>query len=113
MAKRLSPPVSLALAITSLFLTPALLWVQLIVLFLADMIASEPSNPLFAKVLAVVVVILVAAGGLALPLTVFTRSERVAARVLSGIALGLWVAAQIFFLLMVAGICALDGCSLP
>jgi len=113
MAKQLSPKVSLALAITSLFLTPVLLWVEVIVLLLADMITYEPSNPFFVKVIAVVVVILVAAAALALPLTVFTRSKRVAARVMSGVALGLWGLVQIYLLLMVAGVCALDGCALP
>ena len=99
MAKRLSPKVSLALAITSLILTPILLGVELIMVLFADLVIYEPGNPLFIKVIVVAVVILIAAAGLILPLLTFLRSERVTARVISGIALGIWGLVQVYLLL--------------
>lgn len=113
MRGRLTPKASLSLAITSVFLTPVVLWVELIVLLLADMVTYEPSNPLFVKALAVGVVVLAGAVALALPLFTLLRSDRVAAQVISGVVLALWAIVQVYFVLMVAGICALDGCSAP
>jgi len=111
MVKQVSARASLVLAIVSLLVTPVVLWVQTIALLLADMITYEPSNPVWVKVLAVVVVIALGVGALLLPLFAFLSNARVASRVIAGVALGVWGLAQLFFIGLVFGVCSFEGCS--
>ena len=99
MVKQVSARASLVLAIVSLLVTPVLLWVQTIALLFADLVTYEPSNPLWVKVLVVVVVIALGVCALLLPLFAFLSNARVASRVIAGIALGVWGLAQVFFIL--------------
>ena len=119
---------ALLLALISVVVSPFLVWIEIVALLFADMVTYEPANPLWVKVTAVVAVVLIAALALALPVTALVTGKRarsaigsteivaegawkaVASQVIAIVVMALVVAAQVYFILMAAGVWSLDGC---
>jgi hypothetical protein len=119
---------SLLLVLISVVVSPSLVWIELVALLFADMVTYEPENPLWVKVAAVVAVVFIAALALALPVAALVAGKRarsstassenvaagarkaLASQVIAIVVIALVVAAQIYFILMAAGACSLDGC---
>ncbi len=125
---------ALLLAVISVVVSPWLVWIELVALLLADMVTYERANPFWVKVAVVVAVLLIAALTFVLPVAALITGKRarsfiapgaiapgeivaagarkaLASQVIAGVVLALVVAAQAYFVLMVEGICSLDGCS--
>ena len=119
---------ALLLALISVVVSPTLVWIEFVALLFADMVTYEPENPLWVKVAAVVAVVFIAALAFALPAAALVAGKRARSSVRSHeiVAAGVWkalasqviaivvialvVAAQVYFILMAAGACSLDGC---
>lgn len=117
------------MALISVILCPLFLYFEVVAFLLAAMIIYEPSNPLFIKIISLVVVILIGSGTVALPFTAFVMGKRarnairshdtpivgaskaLAAQVIAGVVAAGVVIAQVFLILWAAGVCSLDGCS--
>jgi hypothetical protein len=115
-------------ALISVIVCPLLLFIELMAFTFVAMIIYEPSNPVFIKIIADIVVILIGAGTAALPVTAFIMGRRarnaigshdtpiagsskaLAAQVIAGVLLVGVVLVQIFVILWAAGVCSLDGC---
>ena len=61
------PVASFIVALVSVFLAPILIFIEFTALFGAAMITYEPANPLWVKIIAVAVVILIALLAVAVP----------------------------------------------
>ncbi|NQW73126.1 MAG: hypothetical protein HQ453_10380 [Actinobacteria bacterium] len=119
---------SLLLALVSVVVSPSLVWIELVALLFADMVTYEPENPLWVKVAAVVAVVFIAALALALPVAALVAGKRassssassenvaagarkaLASQVIAIVVIAFVIAAQVYFILMAAGACSLDGC---
>jgi hypothetical protein len=120
------PVTSFVFALVTVFLSPILLFIEFTALFGAGMITYEDANPLWVKIISVVVVILIGAFAVAVPaLALFmgikaravaksTPTKGVglatAAVVIAGIVTAGVVMSQVFVILSVLGECGLDGC---
>jgi hypothetical protein len=101
-------------ALISVIVSPFLLFIEIVALMLADMIIVEPSNHLFIKIIALVVVILICAVTVVLPIIAFLMGKRardsikssntpmvgaskaLATQVIAGVVLAVIVIVQIF-----------------
>jgi hypothetical protein len=110
MVKQRSNTTALVLAIASAVVTPVLVFVEFSGLFLVGMILYEPSNSVVIKSIAVAALILVAILALVLPLFAFFSNSRAASRVIAGLVLAGWAAAQLYLVGMVFGVCSFEGC---
>ena len=61
------PVTSFVLALVTVFLSPIVIFIEFTALFGAGMITYEPANPLWVKIISVVVVILIGLFALAVP----------------------------------------------
>ena len=120
------PGTAFVLALVGLIVAPILVIFELSALFLAGMIAAEPTNSLIVKILAVALVVLIAVVALAIPLIalIVGSKARAAAKATQASGTGLATAAmviasivtagvlvaQIYYILMVVGSCSLEGC---
>jgi hypothetical protein len=110
MVKQRSNTTALVLAIASAVVTPVLLFVEFSGLFLVGMILYEPSNSVVIKSIAVAALILVAILALVLPLFAFFSNSRASSRVIAGLVLAGWAAAQLYLVGMLLGVCSFEGC---
>lgn len=103
---------ALLLALISVVVSPLLVWIELVALLFADMVTYEPENPLWVKVAVVAAVVFIAALAFALPVAALVAGagKARASQVIAIVVIALVVAAQVYFILMVAGACSLDGC---
>jgi len=93
---------SLTLAIVCVAVTPFLLFGQVVGLILASMILAEDNNPIWAKILSIVVWVLI--GALAVTLPVWTyivgkKSQIKAAQIIGGIVGIIAIALQVYLIL--------------
>jgi hypothetical protein len=110
MVKQRSNTTALVLAIASAVVTPVLLFVEFSGLILVGMILYEPSNSVVIKSIAVAALILVAILALVLPLFAFFSNARAVSRVIAGLVLAGWAAAQLYLVGMLLGVCSFEGC---
>ena len=120
------PAIALTLALLGLVVAPILVIFELSALFLAGMVSSEDSNPPVVKVLMFLAVVVIALLALALPVLALISGRRARAAARSGstggagmataaiviaaiVTIGV-LAAQVYYILMVAGSCSLEGC---
>jgi hypothetical protein len=108
--KQRSNTLALFLAIASAVVSPVLLFVEFSGLFLVGMILFEPSNSVVIKTIAVAALILLAALALALPLLAFFSNSSAVSRVIAGLVLVGWAAAQLYLAGMIFGVCSFEGC---
>jgi hypothetical protein len=110
MVKQRSNTTALVLAIASAVVTPVLVFLEFSGLLLVGMILYEPSNSVVIKVIAMVALILLAALALVLPLFAFFSNSSAASRVIAGLVLAGWAAAQLYLVGMLLGVCSFEGC---
>lgn len=103
---------ALLLALISVVVSPSLVWIEFVALLFADMVTYEPENPLWVKVAVVATVVIIAALAFALPVAALVAGagKARASRVIAIVVIALVVAAQVYFILMAAGACSLEGC---
>ena len=120
------PITAFVLALASVILTPVLLFIEFTALFFASLVTYETANPLWVKVIVVVVVILIGLFTLSVPLAALivgiraraaaklapTKSAGLAtaAVVISGIAVAGTILSQVYLILMSIGLCSFEGC---
>ena len=120
------PITAFVLALASVILTPVLLFIEFTALFFASLVTYETANPLWIKVIVVVVVILIGLFTLSVPLAALivgiraraaaklapTKSAGLAtaAVVISGIAVAGTILSQVYLILMSIGLCSFEGC---
>jgi len=93
---------SLTLAIVCVAVTPFLLFGQVVGLILASMILTEDSNPIWAKILSIVVWVLIGALAVSLPVWAFIvgkRSKIKASQIIGGIVGTIALALQVYLIL--------------
>lgn len=121
-----NPVVSFILALASVILAPILIFIEFTALFFAAMVTYEPANPLWIKIISVVVVILIGLLTLSVPVLAVIMGIRArataklvptkgdglatAAIVIAGIVSAGVLVAQAYLILMVFGQCSLEGC---
>ena len=121
--------IALVLAVISLVAAPALLWAELIVLYLGGWISSEPGVQIFVVAIVIVVICLALLIVFALPVAALLIARRArreitagagslsgsgnvkAAQIIAGITVAALLIGQVYFALMAFGICSFDGCS--
>lgn len=104
------PVTAFVLALASVILTPILLFIEFTALFGAGMITYEPANPLWVKIISVVVVILIGLLAIAVPalaLIMGTKS-RAAAKLTPTKGAGLATAAVAIAGIVTAGVVVLQ-----
>jgi hypothetical protein len=120
------PVTSFVFALVTVFLSPIVIFIEFTALFGAGMIAYEDANPIWVKIIAVVVVILIGLVAVAVPALVLLMGIKAraaakstptkgvglatAAIVIAGIVTAGVAAFQVFVLLSVLGECIFDGC---
>jgi hypothetical protein len=120
------PVTSFVFALVTVFLSPILIFIEFTALFGAGMIAYEDANPLWVKIIAVFVVILIGLVAVAVPALVLLMGIKAraaakstptkgvglatAAIVIAGIVTAGVAAFQLFVILSVLGECISDGC---
>jgi hypothetical protein len=120
------PVTSFVLALVTVFLSPIVIFIEFTALFGAGMITYEPANPLWVKIISVVVVILIGLFALAVPALAVILGIKAraiakstptkgaglatAAVVIAGIVTAGVFVFQVFVILTVLGECSLDGC---
>lgn len=120
------PVTAFVLALASVILTPVLLFIEFTALFFASMVTYEPANPLWVKVIVVVVVVLIGLFTLSVPVAALIVGIRAraaaklaptkgaglatAAVVIAGIVAAGTAAVHVYLILMSIGLCSLEGC---
>jgi hypothetical protein len=111
---------------TSVILSPIMLWLEVVALLFSSMVVAEPANPLFVKAITVVVVVVLGLLALALPiagLVMGSRARKVApvephtgagmalaSVVIGGVVSAVVLLVQGYLVLWAAGVCSLEGC---
>ncbi len=120
------PVASFVTSMTSVILSPIMLWLEVVALLFSSMVVAEPANPLFVKAITVVVVVVLGLLALALPvagLVMGSRARKVAqvephtgagmalaALVIGGVVSAVVLLVQGYLVLWAAGVCSLEGC---
>jgi hypothetical protein len=120
------PVTAFVLALASVILCPILVFIEFTALFGAAMITYEPTNPLWVKIISVVVVFVIGLVALAVPVLVVIMGSKAraavkstttkgtglatAAMVIAGIVTAGVVVTQVYLVFMIAGVCSLEGC---
>jgi hypothetical protein len=91
------PVTSFVFALVSVILTPILLFIEFTALLFADMVTYEPANPLWVKIISIVVVILLGLLALAVPVlaVIMGRKSRASAKSIPTNGAGLATAAVV------------------
>ena len=120
------PVTAFIFALASVILTPILFFIEFTALFFAAMVTYEAANPLWVKIITVIVVILIGLLTLSVPVIAFIMGARAraaakatpakgaglatAAMVIAGIVTAGVVVGQAYLILTAIGECSLDGC---
>lgn len=120
------PVTSFVLALVTVIVAPILVFIEGTALLGASMVTYEPANPLWVKVLSVVIVVVIGLLALGLPVIALIAAARArtaaksdptrgaglatSALVIAGIVSVGVLLAQVYFILPAAGACSLDGC---
>ena len=120
------PVTSFALALVSVILTPVLIFIEFTALFFAAMVTYEATNPLWVKIISVIVVILIGLLTLSVPVITIIMGARARAAakatptkgsglatatvIIAGLVTAGAVVAQVYLILITFGQCSLDGC---